>query len=390
MVSCDVCGEPNMLEANFCTSCGADRRLADIDLDDQPTQTFELAPVDERELSPGEEASTLVLDLEPCPRCGAPNARPRRTCGRCEAALPSENAPDLFISEGAENALPDVPLDVDEDDPTQPPWLVEVDDDPTQPPWRDDPTVPPYEDRDQTLLTPVVRPAPATPGMREPTGRLPVIERVEHESDDEVDEGATPQAARRRWPWLVVATLGIALGSTLGWALATDAGPFGSVAAPVFDAARYAAAPRALTASEATASSQIDETGQALFSIDGDVQTAWSASPDDATPSLTIVLANPVWLTSVVVATGEPASQGGASGSGRIATAVLILGKAEEATLRLRDVPQDQSVALPQPRLTDTITIRISSLADQGPAAITELRLMGHVASASDAALLPD
>lgn len=416
MVSCVVCGEPTVPDANFCTSCGSAQRRDEVgvgpgpdvpvSVDDAPTQTFELAPAIERDLTPGEEASTLVLDLQACPRCGAPNAKPRRTCGRCEAALPSEEAPDLFApgTDDGARADDDAAFDSDvvgvvvDDDPTQPPWLPEVDDDPTQPPWRDDPPVPPHPSPgsagpDDTLLTPIVvlgrQSSPrSVPGTRDPTGRLPVIERIAQDPSDESEQQSAAPSTRRRWPWVLVVLFGIVAGSSLGWALAADVGPFGAVAAPVFDSVRYGTAPMTLRPEGASSSSNRGAQGAPEFSIDGDPQTAWSAADDDTEPSLTITLPTPVWLTSLVLATGEPPAQGGPAGSGRIATAVLSLGSSQEATLRLRDVPQDQAVALPEPRLTDRITIRISSLSDSGPAAITELRLLGHVASASDAALL--
>ena len=380
---CTSCGAPTTADANFCTGCGANLLVPVEVSDDAPTQVFDLPDSD--------VVQVLDVDLVTCPACGAPNAAARRSCGRCDAALDTDHEPDLFDDEVTVPAAATRQPPPDDDEPTVPPH-------PRQPaPAEDDrqdqdPTLPPAG-ADATLLTPLVEPTvpradDGRPPPRDPTAQLPVIERQQRPRTEAPAPGV-PSAppVRRRWPAVLLVAVAVTAGSALGIAIATDRGPFADTAAVTFDAARYPSDPDTLALADAEATSARDD-ASAVAAVDGDFGTAWIAAADDQTPTLTVRTVEPVWLRNVVVATGQPVAAGDDAGRGRVVEAFLELNGERAASVVLNDQQGEQLIRLLTPVLTDRVSLVVAEVADGTSAAVTELRLVGHVADGRDAATM--
>jgi hypothetical protein len=193
----------------------------------------------------------------------------------------------------------------------------------------------------------------------------------------------------------VLAVLGVALGAALvvSFLLVTDRGPFAPAAvlpAAGFDPSAYADAPVVLSVLEA---GSVPSSGGEEALLDGDATTAWTSSVTTRSAApvrIVLILADPAWVTRLVVRNGDQADAAAYERAGRAKRVTVVFDGQRRVGVDLLDVGLDrQVIALPFPELTTRVEIEFDEAFDgteRDAIALSSLELLGWVALGDDRA----
>lgn len=213
-------------------------------------------------------------------------------------------------------------------------------------------------------------------------------------------EGPAEPAARSGGPGPLVAgivAVGVVAGAVLGLMVSLELGPFAAeepTSGPTFDPGVYPGDPEPLEVSGVTASSTLSPLGGDRFDtgllLDGDLSTAWNndggEEPDGVGASLTLRLAEPAWVTALVVANGDQADDRTFLSNARARRVRIAFAGGEVVHVHLLDRQGRQRIDLPEPALTRAILVEVVEVYPgdtQDDLGISEVEVLGHTAVAT-------
>ena len=211
----------------------------------------------------------------------------------------------------------------------------------------------------------------------------------------EVDVRDVPRPSRTASIVASIVILGAVVGVAVGIMIAnrTDTP---TVATAVFDPDGYEGEPIELIVTGVGASSVRPDAGDVSYArdnlVDGDALTAWSHDPaaEDATDiDLAFVVAEPSWVTDVIIANGAQSGDLAFAADGRVLRFQLLVAGEPVVELQLLDELGFQQVTLPTPLLLSEIRLAVTEAVSgdtYAEVSLSEVRFLGYVAVGADRA----
>ncbi|HEX9889524.1 MAG TPA: discoidin domain-containing protein [Nitriliruptorales bacterium] len=175
-------------------------------------------------------------------------------------------------------------------------------------------------------------------------------------------------ARGRALRWVV--GLGVVVGGLIGGLAVAELGPFAEQPAapePTFDPAVYADQPQPLDLAMVLASSTREPRGEirydAALMTDEDLSTAWNSvggpRPDGVGESLSFTLAQPAWVSGLVIGNGYQKDDRSFVANARLRRVRVSLGGDAVYDVSILDQPGRQVVDFGEPVLADHVNVEV-------------------------------